>query len=269
MSDGLVVDRVTFGYGSVPLLSELSLVLRRGEAVALLGPNGAGKSTLLALASGTLRPRAGGVTWRGEDIHGLPRRRRAQRVTLLPQVVQMPFAFTCRELVALARTAYISPFGRESPRDRDAVERGLVATATAHLADRSVHELSGGERQRVLLAMALAQQPELLLLDEPTAQLDVTHQVAILRLALDLCAHEGVSLVVAIHDLNLAALFFERVAVLHERGIIAEGSPRAVLTPELIRSVYACDAAVVEHPAHRVPLVALKRPRSAQPGQVS
>jgi len=256
---GLHVDQVAFRYGALPLLQDVSLELRRGEAVALLGPNGAGKSTLLHLLSGTLRPRSGAVHWGGEDLVAMSRRARARRIALVPQVFDVPFAFSCRELVALARTPYLPPFGREQHEDRLAVARALEGTETAHLADRSVLELSGGERQRVLLALALAQEPELLLLDEFTAQLDVAHQIALLELVLGLCARSGLTVLATMHDLNLASLFFERIIVLHEGRIVANGPPGAVLTRDLVRDVYGCDAEILSHPAAGVPLVALSR----------
>lgn len=261
---GLEVDLVSFRYGAPPLLHDVSLHLRRGEAVALLGPNGAGKSTLLHLLSGTLRPRSGMVRWGGEDLVAMSRRTRARRVALVPQVFDVPFAFSCRELVALARTPYLPPFGGEGPEDRLAVARALEGTETAHLADRSVLELSGGERQRVLLALALAQEPELLLLDEFTAQLDVAHQIALLELVQSLCARSGLTVLATMHDLNLASLFFDRIVVLHQGRIVATGPPAAVLSRELIRDVYDCEAEILRHPAAGVPLVALSRVTSGR-----
>ncbi len=259
MSAGLRIERLAFRYGDRSAVRDLTLELDRGAAAVLLGPNGAGKSTLLHLLSGTLRPASGAMSWGDKDLATMPRRARAQRLALVPQVFQVPFAFSCRELVALARTPYVAPFGRERARDRAAVARALEMTETAHLADRSILELSGGERQRVLLAMALAQEPELLLLDEPTAQLDVAHQVAVLELVLERCERDGLTVLVAMHDLNLAALFFKRVIVLDAGRIVADGHPRAVLTSGLLRNVYAAETEVVSHPVADAPLVALVR----------
>jgi iron complex transport system ATP-binding protein len=269
VTEGLVLERVSFGYGSTPVVRELSLSLHRGEAAALVGPNGVGKSTLLSLASGTLRPQAGVLRWGGVDLAAMPRRTRAQRVALLPQVVQIPFAFSARELVALGRTPYLATFGRASADDTAAIARNLSDAGVAPLADRSVLELSGGERQRVLLAMTLAQDPELLLLDEPTAQLDLANQVAALELVLDRCAGEAMTVLAAVHDLNLASLFFQRVLVLHRGHLVADGAPRSVLTVELVREVFSCEVAIVEQPAGAVPLVALKRAHARAPSEPS
>ncbi len=255
----LAIDDVHFAYGAAPVLRGASLQLDRGEAVALIGRNGAGKSTLLDVVSGTRAPQRGRVALGGRALAALPRRERARRVALVPQFVQLPFAFSVGELVALGRTPYLPPFGRENARDRDAVAAALSATETAHLAERSVLELSGGERQRALVALALAQEPELLLLDEPTAQLDVAHQLQVLELVLALCRARGLALVAAIHDLNLAALFFPRIAVLHGGRIVADGTARAVLRAPLLREVYGAAVDVVAHPRAPVPLIALAR----------
>jgi iron complex transport system ATP-binding protein len=259
VTEGLALERISFGYGGMPVLREVSLSLRRGEAAALVGPNGVGKSTLLSIASGTLRPQTGTVRWGGVDLAAMPRRTRAQRVAQLPQVVQIPFAFSARELVALGRTPYLATFGRASAGDHAAIARNLSDAGVGPLADRSVLELSGGERQRVLLAMTLAQDPELLLLDEPTAQLDLAHQVAALELVQERCARGGVTVLAAVHDLNLASLFFERVLVLHRGQLVADGPPRSVLTADLVREVFSCEVTIVERPAGAVPLVALQR----------
>ena len=259
MSEGLTLERLTVGYGAAPVLREISVSLARGEAVALVGPNGVGKSTLLSIASGSLRPASGAARWCGLDLATMPRRERARRVALLPQVVRIPFAFSARELVALGRTPHLRSFGRMSANDHAVIARDLAEAGASDLAERSVLELSGGERQRVLLAMTLAQEPELLLLDEPTAQLDLAYQVAALELVLSRCARERMSVLAAVHDLNLAALFFERVLVLHQGRLVADGPPRVVLTAERVREVFSCEVVIVELSERGVPFVALQR----------
>jgi len=265
MSAHLRFLEVSFGYGSTTVLDRINLDLPPGSLAALIGPNGAGKTTLLGLASGTLRPRAGTILLDGTDLARVPASLRARRIALVPQSLMIPFAFTVREVVALGRTPYLHPLRGESAADRAAIEQALELTDTARFARRCIHDLSGGERQRVIIALALAQEPDLLLLDEPTANLDVAHQLAILELIRGLNRRTGLTVLAAIHDLNLAALCFERILVLGGGQIAADGPPRAVITADLIRAVYGQAARVIEHPAAPVPLVALL-PRAARDG---
>lgn len=271
MSANLRFIDVAFHYGSVPVLDQVSLDVPTGSFVALIGANGAGKTTLLNLACGTLRPSLGHVELDGANLATLPATQRARRVALVPQSLPIPFAFTVRELVSLGRTPYLHPLRGERPDDRLAIERALEITDTARFAHRNVLELSGGERQRVILALALAQEPDLLLLDEPTANLDIAHQLAILELIREMNRVAHLTVLAAIHDLNLAALFFERIVTLDRGRIIADGPPRAVLTPEIIGSVYGSAVQVIDHPSEPVPLIALLRPtehgtRATAPG---
>ncbi|HEV8638176.1 MAG TPA: ABC transporter ATP-binding protein [Chloroflexota bacterium] len=257
---------VGFGYGERPVVEHVSLDLPRGGLTALIGPNGAGKTTLLHLACATLRPGHGRIELDGAELGAIPRSERARRIALVPQSLPIPFAFTVRELVGLGRTPHVRPFRGERRADHEAVERALRATDTARFAGRSVLDLSGGERQRAILALALAQEPELLLLDEPTANLDVAHQLAMLELLRTLNRDGGTMILAAIHDLNLAALYFDRLVVLHRGRIVADGPPRTVLTPELVESVYGSPVEVIDHPSEPVPLVALVRGPGARRG---
>ena len=255
---------IACGYRSTPVLEGISLELESGVLAALIGPNGAGKTTLLHLASGTVRPTRGRVELDACDLATMPPRLRAQRIALLPQSLPIPFAFTVREFVALGRTPYLHPLWGEREPDHAAIDNALEITNTASFAHRSVLELSGGERQRVILALALAQEPELLLLDEPTANLDVAQQVAILELIRALNQRQGLTVLAAIHDLNLAALYFERLLVLDHGQLVAGGPPAKILTPALIHHVFGSPVQVVDHPSDPVPLVILGRPRANQ-----
>jgi iron complex transport system ATP-binding protein len=225
--------------------------------VALIGPNGAGKTTLLNLGAGTIRPSRGRVSLDGTSLTALPARQRARLIAMVPQVLSIPFAYTAREIVALGRTPYVGALGREHDADRAAIISAMAETGTREFSDRSVLDLSAGERQRVILAMALAQQPELLLLDEPTANLDLAHQVAFMRLIRDLSRERNLTVVAAIHDLNLAALCFDRIVALQRGRLAADGSPSEVLRPETIETIYGATVRVVEHPTEPVPLIAL------------
>ena len=233
----LQLDALTFGYDSQPLFAETSLAINAGEMVGLLGPNGAGKTTLLRLAIGALRPQRGCVLLSGRDLHAYSRREVARRIAVVPQEFSTPFAFTVRELVGLGRTPYLSFFGTERPADHLAVQQAMEATGTASLAGRIFNELSGGEKQRVALAMALAQQPELLVLDEPTTHLDLKYQISVLELAQRLNRERGLTVLATMHDLNLAARYFARL-ILFQRGIVADGPPVEVLQSRLLSRVY-------------------------------
>ncbi len=261
MTARLTLSDITFSYGGTPVLDGISLDFGHGSFSALIGANGAGKTTLLALACGTLRPVRGRVSLDGEDLARLSARQRARRIAVVPQTLSVPFGFTVREIVALGRIPYLRPLRGESRDDRRVIDEALDLTDTARFADRAVGDLSGGERQRVVLALALAQEPDLLLLDEPTANLDVSHQVAALDLVRGLNHDHGLTVIAAIHDLNLAALYFDRIVALDRGRVLADGPPCAVLTADTISSVYGSQVQVVKHPTEPVPLIALVRDR--------
>jgi iron complex transport system ATP-binding protein len=230
-------EAISFGYGSTPLFADVSLAIAAGEMVGLLGPNGTGKTTLLRLATGALHPQRGRVLLGERDLRAWSRRAVARRVAVVPQEFSTPFAFTVRELVSLGRTPYLSFLGTESGADRRAVEEALEATGTTSLANRIFNELSGGEKQRVALGMALAQQPELLLLDEPTTHLDLKYQIGMLELIQRLNRERSITIFATMHDLNLAARYFPRL-VLFQRGVVADGPPVEVLQRRLLSRVY-------------------------------
>ena len=256
MTSRLELDAVVAGYAT-PVVHEVSLRVEAGEMLALIGPNGAGKSTLLRVAAGVVRPSSGGVRVDGDDLATLPAKERARRVAVVPQDAPLPSRLLVREMVGLGRTPYVRLLLGHTARDRQAVEGALAAVAIHELADRRVDELSGGERQRVILARALAQEPRLLLLDEPTANLDLHHQVAMLELVRELTREQGLAVVAAVHDLQLAALFCDRVILLNQGRVVSQGSPETVLTPSLLLEAFGQRVALSPHPTHGVPLVAL------------
>jgi iron complex transport system ATP-binding protein len=245
----LSAAQLDFAYGVVPVLRGVDLNLSKGDFVALIGPNGSGKTTLLKTLAGILAPRTGRVAWEGRDLRALPRRDIARRIALVPQELSLPYAFSVEEMVALGRTPYVRAFLGETRADRDAIARALEQTETRSLAGRFFSDLSGGERQRVVIAMALAQEPQVLLLDEPTVHLDINHQIEILDLIQRLNRERGLSVLATMHDLNLAALYFDRLVLLNGGRIVAEGSPREVLTAETIARVFDARVAVHAHPA--------------------
>ena len=239
----LNVDEVTFGFDRQPLLYDLHLQVHAGEMVGLLGPNGSGKTTLLRLLSGFLRPQHGIIFLEGRDLQEWGRRNVAQRVAVVPQELHMPFAFTVEHMVSLGRTPFVNFLGTQGKHDAAIVQDALQAAGIASLAGRVFNQLSGGERQRVMIAMALAQQPRLLLLDEPTSHLDIKYQVETLELVQHLNRERGVTVIAAMHDLNLAARYFPRL-LLFQRGIVADAGPAEVLEPGLLSRVYGVNVQV-------------------------
>ncbi|GAC1463870.1 MAG: ABC transporter ATP-binding protein [Ktedonobacteraceae bacterium] len=238
------MQQVSFGYRMQTLLYDASLGIQHGEMVGLLGPNGSGKTTLLRLLSGVLQPQRGCVLLRGRDLRQWGRRGVAQHIAVVPQEMHMPFDFTVEHMVSLGRTPFMTSFWRTPGRqDHGLVQDAMVAAGVSTLAERIFNELSGGERQRVMIAMALAQQPALLLLDEPTAHLDIKYQIEILELVQQLNHERGMTVIAAMHDLNLAARYFPRL-ILFQRGIVADASPTEVLEAGLLRRVYGVNVQV-------------------------
>lgn len=238
------VSELSVERGGVEVLSEVSLSVETGEFLALVGPNGVGKSTLLKTMGGLLRPSSGRVLVDGSDVAALSAKRTAQLVASVPQETSFDFDFSVREIVEMGRTPYRKRLRRNSdPNGTTRVEEALERTGTARFADRSVASLSGGEKQRVLLARALAQDAPALLLDEPTASLDINHQVQ----TLDLVASLEETVVAAIHDLELAARYCDRVVLLSDGAVRAVGTPAEVFTAELLEPVFDVDVEVSEN----------------------
>lgn len=252
---------LSFAYNGHPVLEGISLDVARGERVALLGPNGAGKSTLLKLISGGVFPSTGSVLLDGRSPRAVPRRELARKIAVVPQEFTVPFSFSVREMVELGRTPHLSLLGSPCAGDRRAVNAAMDMTDTVHLSGRIFNELSGGERQRVMIAMALAQEPEVLLLDEPTQQLDISRQADVLDLITELNSSQELTVVAAIHDLNLAARYFRRLIFLHRASLLADGAPHEVLRADFLGRIYDGPIEVFLSPNGRSPIV-LPIPRS-------
>ncbi|MDQ3812257.1 MAG: ABC transporter ATP-binding protein [Chloroflexota bacterium] len=260
MSGALVFDGVWAGYpGGSLVLRDVSFSVDPGEVVALVGPNGAGKSTVLRVATGIVPIRDGRVRLEERDVQRLGAREIARRAAVVPQETSLAFGLTARELVALGRTAHLRLLFGPTRLDQEAIAWALAATDAQALAERLVDELSGGERQRVVLARALAQQPRVLLLDEPTANLDLRHQVVTMELVRRLARESGLAVLAAVHELQLAALYCDRALLLAGGQVVAQGTPEAVFTADQLEHVFGQRVVVTRHPVHRVPLVALVR----------
>ena len=250
----LKIQSLSASYGSRQILHNISLDVQSGEVLALIGPNGAGKSTLIRAASGVI-PHTGNVRTNGDNFASLSPMQRAKYIATVPQAVSMPPAYTVWETVLLGRTPYLGFLGQVSEKDEEIARQSLQRVSALPFVDRRIGELSGGEQQRVLLARALCQSTPILLLDEPTAHLDLQYQVSLLELVRDLAHKDNFAVLVALHDLNLAAHYADRIALMVAGNIKAMGSPKEVLQPKLIADAYCLPVQVVQHPFLDVPLV--------------
>lgn len=242
------LDRVTVAYRERRVLVEVSLAIDAGERVALIGPNGAGKSTLLSVATGLLRPIEGQAYLTGEPVDALDRLAVARRMAVVPGTASLPFATRVEEVVALGRLPHEDPFRGARPADKAAIAAAIERVGVGHLVGRDARELSLGERQLVLIAMAVAQATPVLILDEPTVHLDLRHQVGAMELLVDLNERDGITVISVLHDLALAAHFFQRLVLLDQGRVVADGCAADVLTPERIRDVFGVDPSFVHLP---------------------
>ncbi|MFB2554245.1 ABC transporter ATP-binding protein [Herbiconiux liangxiaofengii] len=251
----LAAHDLTLGYGDRTVVQQLSLAVPPGGVTAIVGANACGKSTLLRSMSRLLAPRAGQVLLDGKQVHRMPAKELARTLGLLPQSPIAPEGITVSDLVGRGRHPHQRLLSRWNADDDAAVAAALDATETAALADRPVDELSGGQRQRVWIAMALAQQTDLLLLDEPTTFLDVSHQIDVLDLLTDLNRTRGTTVVMVLHDLNLAARYADHLVAIADGAVHAAGTPAEVLTEEMVRAVFGLDSRVIADPTSGKPLM--------------
>jgi len=251
----LVAENLVLGYGDRTVIDGLDLLVPPGQVTAIVGANACGKSTLLRSMSRLLSPRGGQVLLDGKQVHKTPAKQLARTLGLLPQSPVAPEGITVADLVGRGRHPHQGMLSRWSAADDAAVAEALDATETAGLADRPVDELSGGQRQRVWIAMALAQQTDVLLLDEPTTFLDVSHQVEVLDLLTDLNHARGTTIVMVLHDLNLAARYADHLVALADGRVHAAGTPAEVLTESTVKTVFGLDNQVIVDPTSGKPLM--------------
>jgi iron complex transport system ATP-binding protein len=244
----LAAHDVTIAYGERRIVIGADLSIAGGELVALVGPNGAGKSSLLRAMTGVLRPTTGEVRLRGAPIATVERGAVARTIAVVPELMQLPFEMPVHEVVALGRLPHEPPFTGLRSTDRAAVAAAMERVGITHLGHRDVRELSMGERQLVFIAVAVAQAAPILVLDEPTAHLDIRHQVDVMELLVDLNRRDGTTVVAVLHDLALAAHFFPRIGVMSDGRIVADGPPAVTLGADRIRSVFGVDPALVRLP---------------------
>ncbi|WP_051710246.1 ABC transporter ATP-binding protein [Andreprevotia chitinilytica] len=265
LKSSLACTGLRLGYAERPVIDGLDLAIPDGSITALLGPNGCGKSTLLRGLAGLLPPSAGSVSLDDEPLHRWPKKRLARRLAFLPQQQQYPEGLTVAELVAHGRFPHRPPWGGLGSADREAISWALAATGLTNYAKRGLDALSGGERQRVWIAMALAQQADILLLDEPTTYLDLGHQLEVMTLLRELNRSHGITLVMSLHDLNQAIRYTDHAVVMQAGRLIAQGNPAQIIEPGLLAAVYQVEASLLSGAADGLPVCHPERPLSLQP----
>lgn len=248
------VRGISAGYQDRPILNEVSVTIPKGQVTSLIGANGCGKSTLLKTIARVLDPSAGSVIVDGRAIEEHSRKELARLMAVLPQAPAAPEGLSVRELVRFGRHPHRRLLSQASEEDERIVAQSLALAAMTEFADRGIEQLSGGQRQRAWIAMALAQQTPLLLLDEPTTYLDITHQLEVLKLLRRLNTSEGRTIVMVLHDLNQAARFSDYIVALGDGGVVAAGPPREVMTEEIIDEVFGLKCVIVDNPVDGTPL---------------
>lgn len=255
MTPRLEAEAVSFAYGDASVLRAVDLAVGAGEIVGIIGPNGSGKTTLVRVLSGVATPSAGAVRIAGTPLRALRRRDVARRLAVVPQDPVLEFPFTALEVVLMGRAPHLGPLGFPRARDLAVARAAMARLDVAGLEDRPLDRVSGGERQRVLLARALAQEPQVLLLDEPTTHLDLRHQAGMHDAVGELARARGVAVVSVLHDLNLAALYCDRLVALAGGRVAAAGTPAQVLTADVLRAVFETEVYVGVNPVTRGPFV--------------
>jgi iron complex transport system ATP-binding protein len=263
MDTAIRVEHMSCGYEEQPVLRDVSFDLHRGEMLGVIGPNGSGKSTLIRALTRILPLMSGRITLYGQDLAAYSMRRLAQTVAVIPQQAAIPFAFSALELVLMGRTPHLKRFQQERPEDLTIAMEAMKRTDCLQFRDRFIHELSGGERQRVIIARALAQQPGILLLDEPTSYLDLNHQIEVFDLLHHLCEHDHMAMLCVSHDLNLAAEYCSRLLMINRGRVFATGLPDAILTGPHIKEVFGADVTVIQSPYTGSPQI-VPKPRHAR-----
>lgn len=256
MTDLIKIEDLVCGFNDCKVLKEITVAVDRGAFIGIIGPNASGKTTLLRTVSGVLKPISGEVVLEGQNVHRMKRSQLAKKLAFVTQVAEIDFDFTVEDIVTMGRTPHCNRFQRLTPADKAVVKWAMEITRTGHLSQRSVTELSGGEKQRVLIAQALAQDPDVLLLDEPTSYLDINHQIEIMDV-LKRLNRKGLTVIMTLHDLNLAAQYCNYLLLLSDHRIYASGKPKDVITAENIRRVYGNDVLITVHPTLGCPQVTL------------
>jgi iron complex transport system ATP-binding protein len=259
------VESVSFRYREPWVLEDVSFQINRGDFIGVIGPNGSGKTTLLKILYRHLSPQKGQVLFDHTPMGSMHRADIAKKIAIVAQETHILFPLLAQEIVLMGRSPYLGHRLFENTKDLEVARRSMDWTETFALSDRAIDELSGGERKRVFIARALAQEPEVILFDEPTANLDIHHQIEFLHLLLNLNREKGLTIIMALHDINIASEFCGQLILLHEGRIHTQGHPKEVITQENIRRVYGCDVWVDHHPLSGMPRIHLLK-KNLDPG---
>jgi iron complex transport system ATP-binding protein len=255
MTPAIEITGLQYAYAKISVLNHVTFSVSNGDFYVVIGPNGSGKTTLMKIISGILKPMDGNVRIQGRIMEEYPRKQLARTIAYVPQMAKTEFPFSVKDVILMGRSPHLGLLGFERKRDMKIAEQAMGFTEVSHLADRRLGELSGGECQRVFIARAICQEPEIMLLDEPTASLDLAHQVRVMDLMERLREERSITVVMVSHDINLAAMYGNRVLLLKRGRIVEMGSPDRVITFDALENAYGCKLLVDENPLGRFPRV--------------
>ncbi|MFO7931609.1 MAG: ABC transporter ATP-binding protein [Thermodesulfobacteriota bacterium] len=255
MTAAVESEEISAGYGQEPVVRQVSFSVETGECFIIIGPNGSGKTTLMKIIAGLHRTDSGRILIDGRPLGSCRRSDLARKMAFVPQQVPMDFPFMVRDVVLFGRSPHLGTFGLESERDRAIAGQAMEFTGVDHLADRRIDQLSGGERQRVFIARAICQEPQIMLLDEPTAALDISHQLRVMDLMEKMKSEKRITVIMVSHDVNLAAMYADTLLLINRGRIVESGSPASVLTYKTLEEAYGCPLLVDESPLGSMPRV--------------
>ena len=255
MNAAIEVENLNHSYNDTLILENISFSVSRGEFFVIIGPNGSGKTTLMKVVSGIEKLQKGRLEIMGHSIQKYSRKALARKIAFVPQTISVDFPFTVTELVLMGRSPHLGILGLEQHKDLEIANKAMRFTGVAHLAHRKIYQLSGGERQRVFIARAIAQEPQVILLDEPTAALDIAHQISVMDLMEKLKKEKGLTIVMISHDINLAAMYGDQLLILKAGRVVSRGKPTAVLNYKTLEEAYGCQLLVDESPLGQYPRI--------------
>ena len=255
MSPAIVTRNISYSYGNVPVLKDLSFTIQKGDFFVIIGPNGSGKTTLMKIISGVIKCQVGQLEILCRPVSSYKKKELARSIAMVPQMMSMDFPFTVTELVLMGRSPHLGMLGLEEKKDLEIARQAMAFTEVEHLASRKMDQLSGGERQRVFISKAICQEPQIILLDEPTASLDLAHQIRVMDLMERLKEEKGITVVMVSHDVNLAAMYGNCLLLLKEGRIVSIGLPEEVLTYQTLEETYGCTVLVDKSPIGQFPRV--------------